>query len=237
VGWIAGGTVVLLVVGAGLWRERTVRQAAILAERSRLAKDLHDELGSRLAEVNLLVSVEGQGESTDLGLTGRREAAVRATRESIEAMEQVIWSVKPGNDTLENLVNFMVQYVSSYLVTADLSCDLDLPPSFTPLRLSQDLRKHVVLSMKEALANVVKHAHATRVWIEIKEEGGRLRIVVMDDGRGIAEGTLAPESDGLLNIRERMTACRGSLELGGREGGGTRLQLEVPLRRSWFHRG
>lgn len=217
----------LLLTGATTWFWRRHRQsthqavAAVEAERSRIARDLHDDLGARL---------------TELSLAGNeRPNDPAAAREMLRAMQEIVWAVSPENDTLEGLVGFIGQKADELLAPAGLRCFRDFPLELPSVALDSAFRKNLFLAVREALTNVVKHAAATEVWLRVRIAGGKLVLEVEDNGRGLSEAPapavaqLPSGGNGLRNLRRRMEDIGGKLELHSRAGGGTRLTFEVAL--------
>lgn len=200
----------------------TTTAVAVEAERARIARDLHDDLGARLTQLSL----------TDAG-PGNDPAAAR---EMLRAMQEIVWAVSPENDTLEGLVGFIGQKADELLATAGLRCFRDFPLELPAVALDSAFRKNLFLAVREALTNVVKHAAATEVWLRVRIAGGKLVLEVEDNGRGSSESPapapavhLPSGGNGLRNLRRRMEDLGGKLELHSRMGGGTRLTFEVAL--------
>ena len=150
-------------------------------------------------------------------------------------MEEVIWSVNPANDTLENLVVFIIQYAGPFLAPSGIELNPESPISIPNRRLTAEVRKNVFLSVKEALNNVVKHSQARCVDLRITCDASAITIVIADDGKGLgksegaANGSSTVTHDGLKNLRARMTEVRGSFGIEDRLEGGTKVTLRVPL--------
>ena len=141
-----------------------------------------------------------------------------------------MWAVNPRNDQLPQLVNYLGQFAAKFLATAEIACVVDLPDE-PPLRpVSAEARHHLFLTVKEALTNIVKHAHAREVRFSCTAAADTLQVVIADDGLGCAAGAPDdPEADGLRNMRQRMAALGGHFELAGAPGAGTRITLTLPL--------
>lgn len=143
----------------------------------------------------------------------------------------MVWAVKPANDTLANLANYLCQYATEYLVETPIRLRLDFPMSVAPHPLPSEVRHQVFLVIKEALKNVVKHADAHEVLLRLQYDDDRFRIELTDDGVGIAVDPAlgSPTGNGLQNMRQRINQIGGKLTLRKRTTGGTELRIEVPL--------
>lgn len=221
-----------LAFGLVLLRQRREARRRAREERERIARDLHDDIGARLAALNLLMQSGARGGAGDANDHEHQEAVARAAHETIEAIEHIIWAVKPMNDTLENLITFITQYAAPFLAPAGIRCSYEAPISAPEVVLPPDFRKNIFLTLKEALNNIVKHAHATEVQLRIQLEHRTLRLAIADDGRGLPESagrTSHGEEDGIANMRRRMADVGGSFRIGPRPGGGTEVELSAPI--------
>lgn len=205
------------------------RSATLEVERGRIARDLHDDLGARISQLQRMTALTTEAGARD-GVDAERLAAT--ARELSLSLEQIIWAVEPEQDTLENLVVFLGQYADQYFAGTGMRCRRDLPIEFPSLSLRPGWRKHVFLAVKEAFNNVAKHSQASEVWLRVRWENERLRIIVEDNGHGL-EGMAveAPGNSGLKNMRERIGGLGGTVECGRSSQGGLALRFEIPLPR------
>ena len=228
----SGGALLLLLTAVGVRRVSLRRARARLAEleraqalereRARIARDLHDELGSRLAHVAILAETSGAAEAN-----GR---IVRAIREASGTMDELVWTINARNDTVESLAYHVGQFAEEYVTAAGLKCRLEIPVDLPDHRLAADVRRHLYLAFKEAVTNAVKHARAREIRVTLRMADAALVLEVADDGRGLPEGRLDPAGNGLNNLRERMTAASGTFAIESAPGAGTRVRCTVPLR-------
>jgi len=231
-GWslMAMSGVLAFVYGMGRWQRRRASTAAAHRERERIARDLHDGVGSGLHGIQRLAEAlnrmpEGSEEAQQC-----REELLTAAQTLSGSMDRLIWAVKPENATLENLATFLADYAPGLLQSQGIMCELDLPPALPPLALHGDTRQQLFLAVNEALNNVVKHSQARQAWLRVVWAAPWLEIVLEDDGCGFAAGSTRPGcGNGLKNLHHRMASMQGSLEVNARLGGGTRLALQVPL--------
>jgi ligand-binding sensor domain-containing protein/signal transduction histidine kinase len=164
--------------------ELAERQGALERERGRIARDMHDELGASLTRISLLSeSVRGELSSQPQVLAEADQIHSTA-REVIRAMDEIVWAVNPAYDTLESLVAYLGRYAERYLDTVGIRCRLNVPLQVPRRALSAEVRHNVFLAFKEALHNVVKHAHATEVRISVELHTSGFVVLVADNGRG-----------------------------------------------------
>ena len=197
--------------------ERLEMLRATERERARIARDLHDEIGGNLTKIGKLAA-------------GLPDAAIaETTREVVLAMDQVVWTVNPRNDTLDSLATYLVHYTEEFLRPAGIACELDIPLILPDVMLSSDLRHNLFLATKEALNNAVKHGAPRRVWLGLTVDRGVLSLTVRDDGCGFSPAPPAAGADGLGNMRHRLAAIGGELHITSVPRQGTTITLQVSL--------
>ncbi len=216
---IGGLNVVFLEIGrrqAQLRRaaEDDARRLAIVAERERIGRDLHDLLGHTLSVITLKAELASKLASRD---PDRSIAEIREVeRISREALQQVRRAVQGyGGSTLAG----ELRHARTALESAGAVLDCDV----APLTLSLAAEQALALSIREAVTNVIRHAHARRCEIRLGVHGSTLRLDVRDDGKGGAE----PDGSGLLGMRARVAALGGRVEREGRDG--THLTVTLPI--------
>lgn len=197
-------------------------------ERRRIAQDIHDDLGSRLTQLALLgarVTTAAGADEPTRALGGRIAETARTT---VQTMDEIVWAVNPGNDTLQSLGDYLCKVATALLSGAEIACQLDVPAVLPERRLSADHRHNLVLAVREALHNVVKHSRATAASLSLRADGQEIGIEVSDNGVGIpAQG--AGRGNGLGNLQRRLAEVGGRCEIGPGAGGGTRVRLTSPL--------
>ena len=225
-------TIILAValVLTAFYRARVKRLRAIENLRIQIAADLHDDVGSRLTKVAMVTEhVDAETPGND-----RNKALIRSiagtTREIIQAMDEIVWTINPKNDTLENLANYIFQYAQDFFQNSGVRCRLDLPPRLPELTLSTQERHNLFMATKEALNNVIKHAHATEVRIGLTLDGGKLILTVADNGCGFAADPPPDSGNGLANMRQRLERIGGHLSLKSQPGAGTEIKMEAEVR-------
>lgn len=189
----------------------TERKGAIEGERSRIAKDVHDDLGASLTEITLLSELaQGFDSSSEQLQTDMRKIAAR-TRNLTRALDATVWAVNPRNDTLESLASYTCTHAEDFLKSAGIRCRLEVPDHLPHQVLTAALRHNVFLIVKEALHNIVKHAYATEVLLRLSVFADGMLIEIEDNGKGFATVQEPTEikslskrhGDGLLNMRKR----------------------------------
>jgi len=208
-------------------RELEMR-AEVERERRRIARDLHDDLGSGLTELMLLAENAGR-HSDSSGEMRQRVTHIAHRAQALAATtDEIVWTLNPVNDSLRNLAGYFSDFAQTYLGHGMIRCRLDIGELADP-PITAMTRHNLLLAFKEALNNAVKHSGATEIWLRIQTPPGRLQIVVEDNGRGFDAAQMATKGDGLTNFRERLAATGGVAEIDSTPGRGTRILFILPL--------
>jgi ligand-binding sensor domain-containing protein/signal transduction histidine kinase len=211
------------------YRFRMAQLREIERLRVQIAADLHDDVGARLTKVAMVTEfMERETGPTDK-TKPHVENIAKTTREVIQAMDEIVWTINPKNDTLDNLANYIFQYAQEYFQNTGVRCRMDLPAQLPHHPLSTEERHNLFMAVKEALNNVLKHAGATEVRISLAIENGDLRIVVTDNGCGFVMNGSHNGGNGLENMRERLARIGGRLNMESEQNAGTKVQMEVAL--------
>jgi signal transduction histidine kinase len=217
--------------------ERIDRERALERERSRIAQDIHDDLGASLTRIGML----SESATEDLGNPQRAAESLGkiyfTARELTRAMDEIVWAVNPRHDTLESLSNYITRFAPDFLNAAHVRCRLDAPITVPELVVRSEVRHNLFLAFKEVLNNVVKHSGATETRVALAFESAGLRITVVDNGNGFEMGQAAsvPHNGRLLtglgmnSIRNRLAQIGGEALIESASGKGTKVELFVPL--------
>jgi len=209
-------------------RERAEGQRAIEAERSRIARDLHDDLGSSLTEIGVLAST---GQRQPVGgdhTTLFRNIAARA-RGLIGALDVIVWAVDPDDNSLQSLADYLSGFAGDFLLHSGLACRFKVPVTFPPVTLGGQVRHAVLLAVKESLNNLVRHAAATQVEFGMGLVEGVLEIVIRDNGKGFNVSAGA-DGHGLKNLPTRLAKLGGSSQVDSVPGQGTTVTIRLPIK-------
>ncbi len=204
---------------------------AVAEERSRIAQDMHDNLGARLTQILVLSDLarNSKGRPDDMEThVGRIASAVQDVTRSLDG---IVWAVNPENDSLERMVGYIHEFAAIFLETASINCHLDSPREMPNITLSSEVRHHLFLVIKESLNNIVKHSGASEVRIVFHLDALRLSISIEDNGKGFAIETASAFGNGLRNMQKRMEKVRGSFAITSEAGKGTKIAIRLDLER------
>jgi signal transduction histidine kinase/ligand-binding sensor domain-containing protein len=200
--------------------------------RGRIATDLHDDIGTSLTRIALFSDValrdtQKNASSSEKTLRMLEEIGTTA-RNLIDAMNDIVWSIDPLHDSFDQIALRMKDYTTKLMTAHGITHSVVFGPELNDLKLSIDVRRHLFLILKEALNNIVKHAHATTVTISMSSNNHTLELVIEDDGKGLESGMMT-SGHGLKNMKERAAAVNGVVTIESASAGGTRLFLRMKL--------
>jgi len=205
------------------------QQEALERERSRIARDLHDQLGANLTQVALLGEMADADKNSPAEIASHAKQISETARETTHSLDEIVWAINPSNDTLEGLANYACKYAQEYLALAGLRYRADLPTQLPPTPIPPEVRHNVFLAFKEAVNNVVKHAQASEVWIRLRLSPENFTLEIEDNGRGLGNQNSPQNRNGLRNMKKRMEDIRGEFSISGGANGGTIVRLKIPL--------
>ena len=217
----------MVLLLALLYRLRLERLREIERLRIQIAANLHDDVGARLTKVAMVTELVDR-ETTDSHPSKPHIRNIfRTVREITRAMDEIVWTINPKNDTLDHLANYIFQYAQEYFQDTGVSCRLDVPAQLPDRPVSTEVRHNLFMAVKEALNNVLKHAQATEVRIGLGVTDGRMTITITDNGRGFLPGQARAKGDGLENMKQRLEQIGGRFVLESEPGRGTSIRMEA----------
>jgi signal transduction histidine kinase len=205
------------------------QEHALERERARIAQDLHDDLGSSLTRISLLGSLLRADKENPEQIEIHAGKIAQSADQTVRALEEIVWAVRPGSDTLQSLVDYIVHFANELFEGNPARCRLDLPNDIPMRPLPPDVRHNIFLIVKEALTNILKHADAREVHLQVKVAESALEIVITDDGRGFDFDSAVSngERNGLENMRRRAAAVGGTFGLTSQSGRGSRVEFRM----------
>lgn len=236
-GILAIGGLSLALVSAARRRmrhrlEQLEHQHELERERTRIAQDLHDELGAGLTEIGL---IGGLLQKTPAGSERSRHGLDRIAqrcRDLVTALDEIVWAVNPRNDSMNSLGSYLARYAQEFFESTSIRCRLSVQEMDSAHAFNSEQRHNLFLAFKEALTNVARHSGATEVHIRIFVENKSLIVAIEDNGHGLPS-TVRDSADGLINLRQRLVRIGGSCDItSGKNGVAVRLILPAaPTRR------
>jgi ligand-binding sensor domain-containing protein len=214
-----------------LYRYRVAQVLQIQQVRADIARDLHDDIGSTLSSIFMMCRMDLKNDRK--ALRPERPAELlgtisKASQQAMELMSDIVWSVNPANDGMEQILIRMREYAGEMLDAADIQVLFETGSNVGDITLSLKRRKELLLIFKEAVNNLAKHSGASDAWIRISCRANILEVIVEDNGIGLDAGKKAG-GNGLRNMAERAARLNASLSVVPGSRGGTMVRLILPL--------
>jgi signal transduction histidine kinase len=218
------------------WKRRNARrlemlryQNALEMDRTRIARDLHDDLGSRVTHLALTADLARRAVPHDPDKARRHlDKMSAAARNLVAAMDDMVWAVDPAHDTLDHLASHLMRQTEEMLQDSPVRYRFDIPAVLPPRPLATDHRHHLALAVKEAIHNVLQHAGPCDAVISLSYESDLLQIQVSDNGKGFVSSSPGP-GRGMSNIPARIEAIGGTCEIHSSPGQGTSIRINCRL--------
>ena len=201
------------------------KERALTKERNRIAADMHDDVGAGLSRIRYITAslknINGENEAEIAKI-------VSLSDESVEKMNEIIWSLNQGSQRLEDLIYYIRSQCSELVNNAGINFTFDLPENIPPQTLDWGFCRNIYLMLKEAVNNAIKHSGATEISIACKMTT-QLHLSITDNGCGFDLNTIKKTGNGLHNFKKRINELQGTYELHTAPGQGTVVRLNIPL--------
>ncbi len=211
-------------------KSRIAQQHAIKVseenERIRIAKDIHDELGSGLTKINFLS--ETVLKNSNENIKSKLNTISETSKNLIDNMRDLIWALNPDNSTLDNLIVRIREYTTDYLEEFPIELTNDYPDVIADSQILKESHRNIFMAVKEILNNVVKHSGATSVSIKVNIEKDMLNISINDNGNGF-ESENSFSGNGIKNMKHRISISGGRIDIESAIEKGTTLKMIIPL--------
>jgi len=236
-----------------IYRYRIAQIIKLERVRTRIATDLHDDIGSSLSKIAILSEVvrqkNGAGQN---GTSEPLEIIANTSRSMVDSMSDIVWAINPERDHLNDLVQRMRHFSEEILDAQDVEYQFSDAQNLKNITLGADVRREVYMIFKECVNNLAKHSKCTKAEFEIRLENENLIVEIRDNGRGFAMNALSDETssaftadangsgsrsfggNGLKNMRRRAKNLGGELRIDSEIGKGTRIVLQIPVGKKLF---
>ena len=210
---LVAGLLISLYQRRSRLRLRALRlQNALSEDRSRIARDMHDDLGTRVSVLSMYSGLVRQLFDSDPNASRKNlDRMDTASRSLVSAMDDLVWSVDPVNDTLEDFLDHITRTAGEIFGGSQVHCRLDLPTEIPEVALHSEQRHHLALIVKEACNNILRHAGPCEAKISLLFEKGVLEMTISDQGRGYDPADSA-DGNGLANLRDRAAELGGDIQ-------------------------
>jgi signal transduction histidine kinase/streptogramin lyase len=225
------------LAGYVVYRYRLAQLLKLERMRTRIATDLHDDIGSSLSQIAILSELSRQRLGQQESGVGESLAQIANTsRDLVDSMSDIVWAINPRRDRLSDLIQRMREFAGDVFTAREIEFRFRAPAAGLELRLDADLRRQLYLIFKEAVNNAARHSHCTQAEIEFEVAQDRLLLCLRDNGRGFdpnGDAAAGRNGNGLASMRERAQALGGEIEIASQPNQGTRVKLNLPLSPRW----
>jgi len=198
-------------------------------ERTRIARDIHDDLGSSLTEIGLLGALAVRESTPPAEVREQVARMMERAEELARRLDETVWAVNPKNDSLRHLASYLCNFAKDFLEPTTIRCRLNVAEDLPEVTLTAEVRHNVFLVAKEGLNNAVRHSGATEIGLRMAVNAGVFTLEVADNGRGFAAETKREAGNGLRNMAERMQEIGGDLQMRSAQGRGTTVSVRLPM--------
>lgn len=196
--------------------------------RLKIARDLHDEMGSTLTSINIMSKVAMQQSGNESGIHTQLKKIKEHSSRMMESMSDMVWAIDPSNDSFEKIVLRMKEFAEEILEPAGVNYFFREEGSIQKIQLNPEQRKDIYLIFKEALNNAVKYSEATEINILLKQEIGMIHMLIIDNGKGF-DKNVVHLGNGLKNMQSRAQTIKGVLRVESIPATGTTISLLIPI--------
>jgi ligand-binding sensor domain-containing protein/two-component sensor histidine kinase len=228
--FVSLGTVLVGLIGYGLYSYRVARLLELERIRTRIALDLHDDIGANLSLIAMASDVASrQSPDDNQQMTEALSLISGTSRELVDSMGDIVWAVNPEREHLVDLVKRMRRFASDVFSARNIAFHFEAPIDVRNIRLRTETRREVLLIFKEAVNNIARHSGCVQAEIEFKSQGSWLVLKLKDNGRGF-DTSQSFDGNGLMSMGRRAERLGGKLEVVSHNGEGTAVILKTPLR-------
>lgn len=204
--------------------ERLEQQQAVERERMRIARDIHDDLGSTLAQISML----SQPLAKEATLDDAKQMLAQISSATVDmsvTMDEIVWTLNPTKDRLDHLLNYLDNYAQEFLSFSKINFRFDCPTSLPQVEISSTRRHNLFLAYKEALTNALKYSGCTEIRVYYEQSTDGFTISVLDDGEGFDLDCPSIDGNGLGNMRQRLADIGGLCQIESAPGKGTTVRF------------
>jgi signal transduction histidine kinase/ligand-binding sensor domain-containing protein len=220
---------IIAFIAYAMHRLRIKRLLAVEKIRNRVARDLHDDMGSTLSTINILSSMAKAKLNNDVQKTGEYINKISDnSQRMMEAMDDIVWAIKPANDSMQKVVGRMREFATNVFEAKDIDLEFIADEAVNNVNIDMEARRDFFLIFKEAVNNAAKYSKCSKAVVHVSVEGKKLMLQVKDNGVGF-DVKAADSGNGLGNMQKRADALKGKLEMNSKAGEGTIIKLAVPL--------
>ena len=215
------------VVMYGLYKFRLYQLRRLDKLRNRIARDLHDEVGSSISTIAIYSKImQEQINSVDFDNKPLVNKINDFAAEIMSAMNDIVWNINTKNDAFDRIISRMREQASQLLEAKGYAVHFDVDDVLNRMKLSMDKRREFYLIYKEAINNIAKYADGKNVWVALHVQNSFIMLSIKDDGKGFDKAKTRSGGNGLANLQHRAATLKGEITISSSPGNGTEIQLQ-----------
>lgn len=219
-------SLVIFILGYLFYYAQIQRELEAVRLRARLARDLHDDVGSSLSSISIISNMATKKPEHSPEDVKRIFTKISETsQKTLDSISDLVWTLDPENDLMQDLFMRMRLYASETLEAKEIMYEFNVAQETEFIKMTMDKRKNIYLIFKEALNNIIKYSKCTRVLINVKLVNHNMEFEITDNGIGFEEEHLEHKGNGLKNMKQRASQLNGTLTIESKPGEGTNIKL------------
>jgi len=225
-------SLLILAIGLLLYLVYYIKRRQLLGKeqlRNKIARDLHDDIGSTLSGINIFSKLALQKLPHDQKTSGELLLRINdRTEKTMEALSDIVWSINTRKDNMDNILSRMREYLGEVIEPLGIQYSFLATAAINQVHLGMEIRKEVYLIFKEAIHNASKYAVCSFIKISLEKENKSIVLTVEDNGKGFDKQGIIP-GNGINNMQERAEKIGARLEINSQPNAGTRIRLVFPI--------
>lgn len=222
----------MIAIAASLYvvyRYRLTKALELEKMRTRIATDLHDDIGATLSSISMYSqAVKSQLKEKNSHLENVLDKMGENSRDMVNSMSDIVWAINPENDEAEKLTQRMENYARDICAAKEIQLQFEVDTKIRKLRFTLEQRKNIYLIFKESVNNALKYSMANNITVTIGRYGIKMELMIRDDGKGFDPGTVKM-GNGLKNLYARTKEIKGQITIISAEYKGTTIKLTCPV--------
>jgi signal transduction histidine kinase len=221
-------TVIVFIMGYSLYNYRLEQLLKVERLRTKISTDLHDDIGSTLSSISILSELvlhKKDKQQADEMLNEIKDNAISL----MEKMDDIVWSINPKNDSLEDLLSRITRFASQLFEAKNIEHTITIQPDIKDLKLSMESRQHLYLMIKESINNIIKHANCTKAAVTATCKDHLLKVVIDDNGKGF-KSDKTHSGNGLINLKERAARMGANVQIESAPQKGATVAISIKIK-------
>ena len=227
--WFVSLTTALIVLATyGVYQYRLNQLLELELLRNKISTDLHDDIGSTLSSISILSDMALR-EPSNSQMLGMIQGIKENSTSLLEKMDDIVWSINPKYDTLENLMVRLQRFAATLLEAKNIEYSIEIEPSIKSVKLTMGYRQHIYLILKETINNLIKYSNCTKAYVAVSYHHNAVEITVQDNGIGFDLENIK-YGNGIINMQQRAKQMNADLAISSRHGEGTKIRIRIKIK-------